>query len=151
MFFVLEVIRERLRFDDLRRKILEVKRRYGAGTLLIEEAPISKGLIQSFEESSINVTKYRCSLSWADFALRGNPPCSLPVSSLLRKLVGVRCKGGSVRLPQRAPWLEDFTAELLAFPGRSRRSSRCLDPGTGLGSVDVESAGEVLPQAVQLK
>ena len=58
MFFVLEVIRERLRFDDLRRKILEVKRRYGAGTLLIEEAPISKGLIQSLEESSINVTKY---------------------------------------------------------------------------------------------
>jgi len=27
VFFVLEVIRERLRFDDLRRKILEVKRR----------------------------------------------------------------------------------------------------------------------------
>jgi phage terminase large subunit-like protein len=23
--------------------------------------------------------------------------------------------GGSVRLPKRAPWLEDFTAELLAF------------------------------------
>jgi predicted phage terminase large subunit-like protein len=26
--------------------------------------------------------------------------------------------GGSVRLPQRAGWLEDFVAELLAFPGR---------------------------------
>jgi hypothetical protein len=25
---------------------------------------------------------------------------------------------GSVRFPQRAGWLEDFTAELLAFPGR---------------------------------
>ena len=140
MFFVLEVIRERLRFDDLRRKILEVKRRYGAGTLLIEEAPISKGLIQSFEESSINVTKYRCSLGPTRIA-RLFPPC----------FFSALCKGGSVRLPQRAPWLEDFTAELLAFPGRSRRSSRCLDPGTGLGSVDVESAGEVLPQAVQLK
>ena len=25
--------------------------------------------------------------------------------------------GGSVRLPRRARWLEEFTAELLAFPG----------------------------------
>jgi hypothetical protein len=55
VFFVLEVIRGRLRFDDLRRKILDVKTRYGKGTLLIEDSPISKGLIQSLEESSINV------------------------------------------------------------------------------------------------
>lgn len=26
--------------------------------------------------------------------------------------------GGSVRLPRRAAWVEEFTAELLAFPGR---------------------------------
>jgi predicted phage terminase large subunit-like protein len=26
--------------------------------------------------------------------------------------------GGSVRFPRRAGWLEEFTAELLAFPGR---------------------------------
>jgi phage terminase large subunit-like protein len=58
VFFVLEVIRGRLRFDDLRRKILEVKRRYDVGTLPIEDSPISKGLIQSLEESSINVTTY---------------------------------------------------------------------------------------------
>ena len=58
VFFVLEVIRQRLRFDDLRRKVLEVKKRYGDATLLIEDSAISKGLIQSLEESSLNVTKY---------------------------------------------------------------------------------------------
>lgn len=52
--YILEVVRGRLRFDDLRRKILDIKQRYGRGTLLIEESPISKGLIQSLEESSIN-------------------------------------------------------------------------------------------------
>ena len=26
--------------------------------------------------------------------------------------------GGSIRLPRRAAWLEEFTSELLAFPGR---------------------------------
>jgi predicted phage terminase large subunit-like protein len=27
-------------------------------------------------------------------------------------------EGGSVLFPEKAPWLEDFTNELLAFPGR---------------------------------
>ena len=53
VFYVLEVIRGRRRFNELRRKIIEVKQRYGAGTLLIEDSPISKGLIQSLEESAI--------------------------------------------------------------------------------------------------
>ncbi len=53
----LEVIREHLRFDDLRRKVLEVKRRYGAATLLIEDSAISKGIIQSLEESDRRLGK----------------------------------------------------------------------------------------------
>jgi hypothetical protein len=47
VFYVLEVIRGRFAFDALKRKVMEVKRRYGSGTLLIEDSPISKGLIQS--------------------------------------------------------------------------------------------------------
>lgn len=45
VFYILEVIRTRLPFPKLRDKIIDVKRRYGTGTLLIEESPISKGLI----------------------------------------------------------------------------------------------------------
>jgi predicted phage terminase large subunit-like protein len=100
-FFVLEVIRERLRFDELKHKILEVKKRYGVGTLLIEDSPISKGLIQSLEESSINVTT-------AD-PERDKRARLIAQSDLFA--------GGSIFLPKTAPWLEDFTAELLAFPG----------------------------------
>ena len=103
VFFVLEVIRGRLCFDELRRKILEVKKRYWSATFLIEDSPISKGLIQSLEESSINVTKYT------------------PETDKRSRLIA-QCDlfaGGSVRLPKRAPWLEDFTAELLTFPGQT--------------------------------
>jgi len=134
VFFVLEVVRGRLRFDDLRRKILEVKRRYGVGTLLIEDSPISKGLIQSLEESSINVTKYA------------------PETDKLSRLIAQSdlFKGGSVRLPKSAPWLEDFTAELLAFPGRHDDQVDALTQGLALGSVHVESKGEVRPQDSQL-
>ena len=99
VFFVLEVIRGRLRSDDLKRKILEVKKHYWVGTLLIEDSPISKGLIQSIEENSINVTTYQ------------------PETDKRSRLIAQSdlFAGGSVRLPKSAPWLEDFTAELLAF------------------------------------
>jgi predicted phage terminase large subunit-like protein len=117
VFFVLEVIRERLRFDELRRKILEVKKRYGDATLLIEASPISKGLIQSLEESSLNVTKYAPD---TDKRSRLFAQCD-------------RFAGGSVQLPKRAPWLEDFTAELLAFPGRHDDQVDALTQGMAWG------------------
>src|SRR5262249_36764467 len=47
VFYILEVVRGRFPFDALKRKVMEVKRRYGSSTLLIEDAPISRGLIQS--------------------------------------------------------------------------------------------------------
>jgi predicted phage terminase large subunit-like protein len=117
VFFVLEVIRGRLRFVELKRKILEVKNRYRVGTLLIEDSPISKGLIQSLEESSINVTPYR------------------PETDKVSRVVAQSdlFAGGSVRLPRKAPWLEDFTAELLAFPGRHDDQVDALTQGLAWG------------------
>src|SRR5215470_12437944 len=55
VFFILEVVRGRFPFEQLKRKVMEVKEHYGsAATLLIEDAPISRGLIQSLSERSIN-------------------------------------------------------------------------------------------------
>jgi len=90
-----------LRFPELINKIIDVKRRYGTGTLLIEESPISKGLIQSLEQKSLNVTRY------------------VPDKDKEARLIAQSdlFAGGSVRLPRKAAWLEEFTAELLAFPG----------------------------------
>ena len=117
VFYVLEVIRGRLRFNELRRRIIEVKQRYGAGTLLIEDSPISRGLIQSLEESSINVTKY------------------VPDTDKRARLIAQSdlFAGGSVRLPRKAAWLEEFTAELLAFPGRHDDQVDALAQGLAWG------------------
>jgi predicted phage terminase large subunit-like protein len=102
VFYILEVIRGRFPFDTLKRKVMEVRRRYGSSTLLIEDSPISRGLIQSLREQSINVTTYK------------------PDTDKRARLIAQSdlFAGGSVRLPLRAGWLEDFVAELLAFPGR---------------------------------
>jgi len=117
VFFVVEVIRGRLRYDELKRKILDVKKRYRVGTLLIEDSPISKGLIQSLEDLWINVTTYK------------------PETDKRSRLIAQSdlFAGGSVRLPHSAPWLEDFTAELLAFPGRHDDQVDALTQGLAWG------------------
>ncbi len=53
------MVRGRFSFEALKRKVIEVKQRYSSSTLLIEDSPISHGLIQSLREQSINVTKYK--------------------------------------------------------------------------------------------
>jgi predicted phage terminase large subunit-like protein len=117
IFYILEVVRGRFPFDALKRKVMEVKQRYGSSTLLIEDSPISHGLIQSLREQSINVTKYK-----PDTDKRARVIAQTDLFA-----------GGSVRLPQRAGWLEDFTAELLAFPGRHDDQVDALTQGLAWG------------------
>src|SRR5262245_33752059 len=59
VFYILEVVRGQFPFDTLKQKVMDVKQRYASPTLLIEDSPISRGLIQSLRERSINVTVYK--------------------------------------------------------------------------------------------
>lgn len=103
LYYVLEVIRGKFPFDKLKDKIIEVKQRYGrAASLVIEESPISHGLIQSLREKHINVLDIK--------------PDRDKQSRLISQID--LFEGGSVLLPKDAPWLEAFVAELLSFPGR---------------------------------
>jgi predicted phage terminase large subunit-like protein len=124
VFYILEVVRGRFPFDLLKRKVMEVKQRYGSSTLLIEDSPISRGLIQSLREQSINVTTYK-----PDTDKRARV---IAQSDLFA--------GGSVRFPRHASWLEEFTAELLAFPGRHDDQVDALTQGLAWGR---DRCGEV--------
>ena len=118
VFFVLDVVRGRFPFETLKEKIIEVKKqRYQVSTLLIEESPISLGLIQSLRERSINVTPYK------------------PETDKRARLIAQTdlFAGGSVSLPWQAPWLDEFVAELLAFPGRHDDQVDALTQGLAWG------------------
>jgi predicted phage terminase large subunit-like protein len=118
VFKILEVVRGRWRFDHLKTKVIEIKRRYGPGaTLLIEDSPISKGLIQSLREQSINVTAIK------------------PSTDKRARLIAQSdlFAGGSILFPGHAEWLEEFTAELLAFPGRHDDQVDALTQGLAWG------------------
>jgi predicted phage terminase large subunit-like protein len=115
--YILEVVRGRFPFEALKKKVMELKRRYNPSTLLIEDSPISLGLIQSLREQSINVTTYK------------------PDTDKRARLIAQTdlFAGGSVRLPRRAGWLEEFVAELLAFPGRHDDQVDALTQGLAWG------------------
>lgn len=116
-FFVLEVIRGRIPFDLLMKKILEVKARYGSGTLLIEDTSVSIGLIQNLRAQSIAVVSYR------------------PETDKLARLIAQSdlFSAGAVYLPERAPWLDAFLSELLAFPGRYDDQVDAISQGLAWG------------------
>jgi predicted phage terminase large subunit-like protein len=115
--YILEVVRGRFPFEALKKKVMELKRKYNPSTLLIEDSPISLGLIQSLREQSINVTTYK------------------PDTDKRARLIAQTdlFAGGSVRLRRRAGWLEEFVAELLSFPGRHDDQVDALTQGLAWG------------------
>jgi predicted phage terminase large subunit-like protein len=113
LYFVLEVVRGKFPFDRLKDKIIEVKERYGRAALVVEESPISHGLIQSLREKHINVVDIK--------------PDRDKLSRLISQID--LFEGGSVLLPKDAPWLEEFVSELLSFPGRHDDQVDALSQG----------------------
>jgi predicted phage terminase large subunit-like protein len=100
----LEVVRERFEFPDLRRKIIDVHRRWrnhtNSYTLLIEDKGSGMSLIQD---------------------LKGEGIRAIPVKPTTDKIMRMnahtaRIEAGCVHLPRLASWLDDFRKELMEFP-----------------------------------
>ncbi|HWG97212.1 MAG TPA: phage terminase large subunit [Nitrospira sp.] len=101
-FYVLEVCKGQFPFGTLIEKILDMVKRYHPNSsLVIEESPISLGLIQALKQNHINVVAIT------------------PTKDKRSRVISQtdRFEGGSVLLPERAEWLDGFIGELLSFPG----------------------------------
>jgi predicted phage terminase large subunit-like protein len=102
---VLDVVRERLEYPDLRRKVIELHKhwRYVCNdyALLIENKGSGMSLIQDLEdEEDIHAVSVDPE---GDKVMRMNAQTA-------------RLEAGSVFLPRQAPWLDEFRREALAFP-----------------------------------
>jgi predicted phage terminase large subunit-like protein len=100
-YYLLDVLRERLEYPDLRRKILSHAARHSAASVLIEDAGTGAPLIQDLRREG----KLR----------------PIPIRPERDKIVRLdaqspEIEAGHVLLPEQAPWLDDFRAEILAFP-----------------------------------
>jgi len=102
--FVLDVVRERLEYPALRRKVVEIDRRWRHAVndyaLLIENKGSGMSLVQDLGNDGIHAVAVDPE---GDKVMRMNAETA-------------RIEAGAVSLPRRAPWLEELKRELLAFP-----------------------------------
>jgi predicted phage terminase large subunit-like protein len=101
---VLDVMRERLEYPDLKRKVIEQHKRWrivaNDYALLIENKGSGTSLIQDLADQHIHAIAVEPA---GDKVMRMNQQTA-------------RIEAGSVWLPRQTPWLEDFKHEVMAFP-----------------------------------
>ncbi len=99
---LLHVLRERLDYPSLRRMAIEMAERFAAHNVLIEDKGSGTQLIDDLRD-----------------AKKGIRPIPIkPVGDKVTRLSNqsANIEAGHVILPEEADWLEDFKAEVLAFP-----------------------------------
>jgi predicted phage terminase large subunit-like protein len=98
---VLDVLRVQLEYPALRQRVLDEADRYGLSTVLIEDSNSGIPLAQDLRrEGQLRPISYRP---------KGDKRARLEAHS-------AKLEAGYVLLPERAPWLDGFITELLAFP-----------------------------------
>lgn len=100
-FYLLNVVRQRLEFPQLRRAVLKLHADWDADVTLIEKTALGHALLQDLRRTS---------------PLR---PILLParLDKVARcEAQSARFEEGRVHLPAEAPWLGAYLSELLAFP-----------------------------------
>jgi predicted phage terminase large subunit-like protein len=103
LYYLLDLVRVRLDFPALKRKVIELYDRWAQcqkPTILIEDAGSGTSLIQELYGHDIPAVSIRAE---GDKVVR--------MSAQTAKI-----EAGAVHLPRQALWLDDLKSELLAFP-----------------------------------
>lgn len=107
VYNLVDVVRGRFNFMDLLSVAIELDDRYRPRAILVEDAASGRALIPALND-------YR--------QRQRKSPCCVPMRtgglSKIERLQAqiVKLKARSVRIPERAPWLADFLAEVCSFP-----------------------------------
>jgi predicted phage terminase large subunit-like protein len=99
--YLLHVLRKRLDYPDLKRTMIEHARFHGAKTVLVEDKASGTQLIQELSRGELP-------------SIKGVKPKGDKVMRMQAQTAHL--ENGFVLLPERAPWLEEYIAELTTFP-----------------------------------
>jgi predicted phage terminase large subunit-like protein len=104
IYYLLDVIRLKLIYPDLKRWAVELANKYSGATFLIEDKASGTQLIQDLQSEFVNgITAY-------------TPPPGADKTMRLHAQTAM-FENGRVILPRSAPWLADYIHELTTFPG----------------------------------
>jgi predicted phage terminase large subunit-like protein len=103
-YYLMDLLRERLIYPDLKRRVIKHARQHNAGTIVIEDKGSGTCLIQDLRLDGTQGVPY--------------PIPFVPEHDKTTRMSSQSSKieAGHVYLPQQAAWLDDFRAELLQFP-----------------------------------
>lgn len=101
--FLLDVDRARLDFPSLKRRVIDLARRWQPRTLLIEDKGSGTALIQQLRAEPNGIAY---------------PTAFVPRDDKLTRLHAQSAwiEAGHIWLPERAPWLEELRTEIASFP-----------------------------------
>lgn len=100
MYYLMDVVREKLNYPDLKARMLAKAERYNPWFVLIEDTGVGTGLIADLKAEGLDVIEISATQSKEARANIQTP----------------KFESGRVWLPETAPWLSELEAELLAFP-----------------------------------
>ena len=113
-FYLLDVLRKKLSYPELKRAVIDQDARFSPQAILIEDRASGTQLIQELIAAGCSrATRY---------SPEGDKVMRLHAQT-------ATIENGFVFLPEEAPWLADYLAELMAFPARPpRRPGRTRPP-----------------------
>ena len=103
-YYLMDVLRERLNYPDLRRRIVSHALSFNADSIIIEDKGSGTSLIQDLGQESMVGLPHPIAFT----------PDTDKVTRMYAKSACI--EAGHVHLPLRAEWLDDFRTELLQFP-----------------------------------
>ena len=103
-YYLLDVLRERLDYPFLRKAVIAQVKCFNAKTILIEDTASGTSLIQDIRHDKT--------------ACVPNPIAVTPKGDKVERMgpPSMKIEAGHVYLPRKAPWLDEFRCEFLAFP-----------------------------------
>lgn len=100
LYYLMDVVREKLNYPDLKARMLAEAQQYQPWFILIEDTGVGTGLIADLKAESFDAIGIPATQSKEARANIQTP----------------KFESGRVWLPETAPWLSELEAELLAFP-----------------------------------
>jgi predicted phage terminase large subunit-like protein len=99
-YYLLDLVRLRLDYPALRRKVVDMYHRWPGATILIEDAGSGTSLLQELKAQNIPAIPIK------------------PEGDKIMRMAAQSAKieAGAVHLPRHVPWLDDLRTEILAFP-----------------------------------
>jgi predicted phage terminase large subunit-like protein len=102
-YYLIDVLREKLRYPELKRRIIDLALRFRTNSIIIEDKGSGIALIQELQRETADVP---------------HPIAFTPEGDKVTRMhaQSAKIEAGQVHLPRRAEWLEEFRLELLQFP-----------------------------------